>query len=253
MKIAKQFRDTAIAALRGRWSLALAASFVASLLGGTLFDLKFTYTYSTETEVSDEATLDLFSDFLGVLLLALPYIIVISLVWFTIGSIVKIGHARFYLDIIDGAPTRVGVLFSYFSRWKEALIAELIKLVLTILGFLLFIVPGIIVLYTYCMTPYILAENENMKATEALRASRELMSGKRFRLFCLHFSFIGWIILSLLSFGIGFLWLNPYLNTASSDFYRCISYTANIPYLRVDEFSESGNGGSGGNDWYYGN
>jgi len=51
-----------------------------------------------------------------------------------------------------------------------------------------------------------------------------MMDGNRWRLFCLQISFIGWSILSsLLTFGIGDLWLTPYRQAASAAFYREIS------------------------------
>jgi len=51
------------------------------------------------------------------------------------------------------------------------------------------------------------------------------MSGNRWRLFCLHVSFIGWAILCAFTLGIGNLWLNPYKNAATAAFYREISGT----------------------------
>ena len=75
------------------------------------------------------------------------------------------------------------------------------------------------------MSPYILAENPDLPPKEVLARSQAMMYGNRCRLFCLQFSFIGWYLLCLLSFGIGSLWLNPYMETAMADFYREISGT----------------------------
>ena len=51
------------------------------------------------------------------------------------------------------------------------------------------------------------------------------MYGNRWRLFCLHFSFIGWQILASLTFGIGNFWLNPYREISVAAFYREVSGT----------------------------
>ena len=75
------------------------------------------------------------------------------------------------------------------------------------------------------MTDYILAENPELTATEAIEQSKSMMYGNRFRLFCLQFSFIGWDILATLAFGIGHLWLTPYKQAATAAFYREISGT----------------------------
>lgn len=73
------------------------------------------------------------------------------------------------------------------------------------------------------MTSYILAENPEMSAGEAIDRSEELMKGNKWRLFCLQFSFIGWSILCAFTLGIGTLWLTPYMEAASAAFYRDIT------------------------------
>ena len=75
------------------------------------------------------------------------------------------------------------------------------------------------------MTRYILAENPDMTAGEAIDLSKRLMKGKKWKLFCLRFSFIGWDILAGLTLGIGYLWLTPYKEAAEAAFYREISGT----------------------------
>ncbi len=256
MKLAKNFRDTARAALRGKWAIALIATLIASFLGGTLFDFNFEITFNSgemteEGITNDPAILD---EMFGLLLLALPSIILSLVISLVLGSIIKIGHAKFYLSVIDGAPPSIGILFSEFRRWSAAVVSELLKFIIILLGALFFIIPGIVAFYSYSMTPYIIAETENISAKEALRTSKEMMRGNRFRLFCLHFSFIGWEILSVLSLGIGFLWLNPYINAATTDFYRDVSGTASIPYLRVDEpIEDESDTSNDSDDWFYGN
>ena len=85
---------------------------------------------------------------------------------------------------------------------------------------LLFIIPGIIKMFSYAMTPYILEENPELSAGEAIDRSRAMMKGHKFDLFWLWLSFIGWFILSLLTLGIGGLWLGPYQQTAIAAFYE---------------------------------
>ena len=85
---------------------------------------------------------------------------------------------------------------------------------------LLFIIPGLIAAYRYQLTGYILAENPEMGANDAITRSKELMKGNKWRLFCLDFSFIGWDILSAFTLGIGDLWLTPYRSAAAAAFYR---------------------------------
>ncbi len=85
---------------------------------------------------------------------------------------------------------------------------------------MLFVIPGILATYSYAMVPYILAENPTLPANKAIKRSKELMKGNRWRLFCLLLSFIGWRIVSGLTLGIGFFWEIPYEQASVAAFYR---------------------------------
>ena len=85
---------------------------------------------------------------------------------------------------------------------------------------LLFIIPGIVKSFSYSMTPFILEEHPELGANEAIDHSRAMMKGHKFDLFWLILSFIGWGFLCLFTFGIGYLWLIPYMNTSISAFYE---------------------------------
>lgn len=151
--------------------------------------------------------------------------IVMAVVYFVLGSIISIGYARFNLDLVDRGEPAFETLFGFFSYWKTAAVAKLLQSVYVLLWSLLLIIPGIIATYSYAMTEFILAEHPDLTASEAIAQSKEMMSGNRWRLFCLHFSFIGWDILSSLTLGIGNLWLRPYKQAANAAFYREISGT----------------------------
>lgn len=88
------------------------------------------------------------------------------------------------------------------------------------LYYLLFIIPGIIKSYDYSMTCYILLDNPQMSVTDAMNKSEKMMDGNKWRLFCLQFSFIGWILLANLTYGLLNFWLIPYTNVAFAEFYE---------------------------------
>ena len=94
---------------------------------------------------------------------------------------------------------------------------------------LLFVIPGIIKAFSYAMTPYILEEHPELTANEAIDHSRAMMKGHKFDLFWLYLSFIGWGILCIFTLGIGLLWLVPYMQTAQASFYEDVKadYEAN--------------------------
>ena len=103
--------------------------------------------------------------------------------------------------------------------WRNVLGIFLMNL-FVFLWTLLFIIPGIIKAYAYAMTPYILVDNPELGPNEARLKSIEMMRGHKWKLFGLQLSFIGWFLLCLLSLGVGFIWLMPYVRTTYAAFYR---------------------------------
>lgn len=99
-------------------------------------------------------------------------------------------------------------------------------ILLIVIEFVLIMVsllPAVIAEYRYSMAYYLMIENPALGIREAVCRSTELMHGNKWRLFCLHFSFIGWNILNGLTFGIlGLLFLNPYHEYAVAAFYRSL-------------------------------
>ena len=142
-----------------------------------------------------------------------------------LGSVIGLGYAKFHLNLIDGKNAEYANLFSYFSHWKNAVDARFMKGLYTFLWSLLLIIPGIVASYSYAMVEFLQAEDPSLSGQEALAKSTELMRGNRWRLFCMEFSFIGWQLLSALVWGIGELWINPYMGSAKAAFYREISDT----------------------------
>jgi len=95
----------------------------------------------------------------------------------------------------------------------------LYSLKITLWSFL-FLIPGIVMTFAYAMTPYILEEHPEISAWDASARSRAMMRGHKFDLFYLYLSFIGWMVLAVLTAGIGFLWLSPYIDAAKAAFYN---------------------------------
>ena len=106
-----------------------------------------------------------------------------------------------------------------FDNWIHNVLGMLLTSVFIFLWLLLFLIPGTIKCFSYAMTPYILIEHPEMSVNKAIDESIYLMDGHKFDYFYLGLSFIGWIILSIMSFGIGFIWLIPYMQTTMAAFY----------------------------------
>lgn len=125
------------------------------------------------------------------------------------------------LKLIRKEEVKVENLFSGFTEnFVTSFVAYALNSIFIALWTLLFVIPGLIKSYSYSMTFYVLKDNPKLTATEARKESMRLMDGNKWRLFCLDFSFIGWILLSILTLGILLLWVEPYMEVAHAEFYE---------------------------------
>lgn len=125
-----------------------------------------------------------------------------------------LGWTIFFLALSRKQESKLAQLFDGFQHFTKALGAYLL-MILCIFPF----VAAIIAALSYSQTFFILAENPEMKSSDALRKSEAMMNGNRWKLFCLFWRFFGWALLCILSLGIGFLWLFPYIQTSLARFY----------------------------------
>ena len=233
MKRSDDFKARALKALKGRWGTAVLAALIATFLGALVYsgpELEIDYNefdiqlnlnaarrQTTLFEISNVSD-GVFNTIILCLLLGAVILILFRII---IGGSVDTGYKRFNLDMMEeGKKPGIDTLFSYFKYWKTMAAARFLTDMYILLWTIALIVPGIMASYSYSMTNYILAENPGMKASEAIRRSKEMMKGNRGRLFCLHLSFIGWEFLSILTMGVGNLWLVPYMRAADTAFYR---------------------------------
>jgi uncharacterized membrane protein len=130
-----------------------------------------------------------------------------------------VGVAIFAFSISRNKEAKLEQLFYGFKRFGRSLSAYLLVVLFTFLWALLFIVPGIIAGISYSQTFFILADDETIGASEAMKKSKKMMYGYKWKYFCLKLRFIGWALLSILTLGIGFLWIAPYMSVSAAKFY----------------------------------
>ena len=204
--------------LRGNWGLSIGACLLAAIMGGMLIGGSFLPQLNIHMENQDiESWEQFFRVTLGSTTLSVN---TINLVHFILGGVIQLGYAQFLLKQYNRANFEVKDLFSQFERFGQAFLQRFLRILYTSLWSLLFIIPGIVKSYAYAMTPFIMAENPEMTASEAITASKEMMDGHKGELFTLDLTFIGWELLCLLTLNIGHLWLNPYKNAAYAVFYK---------------------------------
>jgi len=112
-------------------------------------------------------------------------------------------------------------VFSAFNKiyyWKSIGVS-LLMVIYIVLWALLLIVPGIIKAFSYSMALYIIAENPEMRAEEAIQRSMKMMDGHKMELFILFLIGFGLVILSVFTLFIGLLWISPWMQVAMVKFY----------------------------------
>ena len=130
------------------------------------------------------------------------------------------GFMAFFLNISRKQEAPINMLFAYFNRMGTCVAALLLNMVFVFLWSLLLIIPGIIKSIRYSQIWFIIADNPDISASEALRRSDAMMKGSCWKYFCLSLRFLGWSILCLFTLGIGYLWLGPYMMTSYANFYE---------------------------------
>jgi uncharacterized membrane protein len=137
-----------------------------------------------------------------------------------IGGPLILGWTSFFLSFSRRQAVQAARIFEGFNYFAQALTAYLLMILFILLWTLLFIIPGIVAYLSYSLTFFIMADDPKLDGREAIRKSKTMMQGHRWRLFCLYWRFFGWFLLGVISFGIGFLWILPYLKTALAGFYN---------------------------------
>jgi uncharacterized membrane protein len=139
-----------------------------------------------------------------------------------------LGLAIFVLSLSRNQNPRFEQMFEGFNRFGTALGTYLLVALFVILWCLLLIVPGIIAALSYSMTFFILADDNSVRAMEAIDRSKKMMFGYKAKLFRLSLRFLGWALLCILTLGIGLLWLIPYMQVTMAKFYDDVKANAAV-------------------------
>lgn len=131
----------------------------------------------------------------------------------------QVGIIRYVLEIVRGNEANMDYLKDYYDKILVIIVISILVGIFTMLGFIFLIIPGIIIALSYSMVFYIFAENKEITATGVLKRSREMMNGYKMDYFLFCLSFLGWILLGALTFGILYIWVMPYMSCAQAIYY----------------------------------
>ena len=215
------YRRIARENLSGNWKSAIGTAIVASLLGGLLTGASFLFSIRINLDEQGIRTIkEIFPHILEIATVTGAISSVLGIVSFILGGVIQLGYAKYLLKQHDHREPKFNDLFSMFDQFGAGFCQALLRGLYIFLWSLLFVIPGIVASYRYAMTPFIMAENPELSASEAITLSKHMMNGRKWELFCLDFSFIGWSILCGLTLNLGYIFLNPYCNAAHAAFYR---------------------------------
>lgn len=139
---------------------------------------------------------------------------------------ISVGINR-YLYYNSKSKAKAGTVFSVFSKHYIKTVAVTLTVdLIIIIGYLLFVIPGIILSYALRMVPYIIAENPNIPLGRALELSYNMTNGQKLDMFILDLSFLGWIMLGALCLGVGVYFVLPYVQATEAELYGALRLRA---------------------------
>jgi len=230
MRSNQEYKNAALAALKGNWEQSVVAVFIIMLLSAFMNIASWGFERLLVTVVMDAEAWVLPVVVSASILIMLCYLFM--LVMPVVTGLIN-AFSRLYC-------TSDPNVLRNFSRLASIDISHSIggMFMMTIVIYLftiLLIVPGYIVSFSLFLTPYLLKDYPRLSVMETLRLSKKMMKGHKMRLFKLQLSFLGWLILCGLTLGIGLLWLIPYMMTTLAAFYQDVK----AEYIMKEGLQES--------------
>lgn len=167
--------------------------------------------------------------------------LLIQIAFFIVTGPFAYGFVNLFMKRIRGNEISVPDIFEGFNKFLPCFLLYMLQIIFIVLWTLLLIVPGIIKGFAYSQAYYILYDNPGMKPMEALKKSQQMMKGYKGKLFMLYLSFLGWSMLCVLTLGIGYFWLQPYMGLSLGNFYEDLKKSQEQPVI---ENNTAGNEGT---------
>lgn len=193
----QDYKNRALASLEGNWGKTAIATLIFLILSMGI-------SWTVTTPMGDNLVMS-YSTQGFLTLLCLP------LGW---------GFVVYFLNLIRNDNTDYERLFDGYKDFIRIFLAEFLVNLATGIGMILLIIPGLIIGSGLVMTGFILKDDKEISAVDAMKKSWEMTDGHKGALILLFLSFLGWIILSIFTLGIGMLFLYPYMQTALAHCYE---------------------------------
>jgi uncharacterized membrane protein len=217
MKTNQEYKNAALAVLNGNWAPVVVATIVMYLISFVVQLIVQPLTALADPE--SQMTL-FFVVFAGTMVVSLFVSVPVSVGYYN--SLNKL-----YLDGDDKVTANMFKIG--FERVLRYVGGMLLMGIYVFFWMLFLVIPGIIMAIAYSLTPFILKDYPELSVGQAIQMSEKMMRGHKMRYFLLTLSFIGWGLLGILTLGIGYIWLTPYMYTTTAAFYQDVKneYIAN--------------------------
>ena len=237
---ASDYRSRARESLKGKYWPAVGVTLLASLIMGGVGGASFSFNMSEEnvpTSINDLIPQSLIPLIAGIFATVIVIALAIAVAHFIVTGVTQMGLAKYNIKLCMGEDANLKDLFAYYkTRLGTGILAKFLVDLFLSLWSLLVIVPLFslafamvifvsipfvyIFYYRYVLVYYLLADDDTLGAVAAIRKSKELMKGNKWKLFCLDISFIGWEFLGAMACcGMGTYFVAPYIGNARAHFY----------------------------------
>ena len=156
-----------------------------------------------------------------------------------VSSVLQAGYHRYHLGVRDRRVMPYSTVWSCFAFAGRVILLSVVQTALILLGLALLIVPGVIAAYCYRFAVLNLLENPNLGVFEAMAMSRRQTAGFKLALFVLDLSFLGWMILCMLTFGVLYVWIGPYISQTNVGAFRFIKRASGVGTFFEDPAGET--------------
>jgi uncharacterized membrane protein len=205
-----QIKKKSLASLKGKWGIGVALTFIVFLVTSIVPSIVEIILSGGFSQWANQTETPLIADIVNLFISFLFIPLTVASYWF-------------YLVIARWNDPKISDVFLVYKDWVLSLKVigtSILVGIFTLLWSLLLIIPGIIKGISYSQVFFLLRDNPELSALEAITESKTRMKGYKWKYFLLNLSFIGWAFIAIFTLGIGFLWLTPYISTANATFYN---------------------------------
>lgn len=222
----KKYKKYAKIQLKKRWVIPVIASLIYCIVRA-IINAPEVYNLVTNTSEFSNETANLASEICDVISICILFIIAFA-------------ECNLYIKM-SRSPQKItfGDFTEGFSKWLRGILCGLWEGLWTCLWLFLFIIPGFVKHYSYCMTKFVALEYPNLSVFKAMKISIEITRGHKADIFITDLSFIGWFLLGFITCGIGFLWIRPYyLMTMTNVYHALLTEAVETKRIKPEDLTE---------------